>query len=715
MLVELAIHNLAVIRETRMAFGPGLNALTGETGAGKSMVIDALSAVLGARTSAEIVRTGANGAWVEAVFDISRAAARERILAALAEAGIEQDPDEPLILSRDINVAGRSTARIANQKVTAGVLARIGELLVDIHGQSDHLSLLRPSVQLDLIDHFAGTEAMREELASALDEWNRLRTRIHDFDEEQRRAAQRIDLLRFQSEELAAANVQLGEDEALQQERARLANAERLLHAAADAQTALAGDPTAPDSAGAIALLRAAGRLIGDIAAVDSSFEPVLTRTNDAVFALEDVAAEVRDYAEKVELDPRRLETVEERLDLLRRLKRKYGPTLAEVLAYANEIGTELAQLESAEHDIDALRAEEEERRLRLGEAAAELSAARRAAAQQLAREVERSIHELNMGHAVFEVRFDTQLDDEGVSLLGSERVAIDHTGIDRVVFYLATNRGEELRPLARIASGGETARLGADLVFANESVMDEVMGFDACHGQRHLGAAEAGHHLRAGIVGGATRLPQCPGLGGGHADDFVVAGEAAVIGAEQITALLGRDLAEEILPVVRENAARALAIEPVDIGLAAQEDAAQHQSEHPFGEGFGVQQGQGGAPGAAEQQPALHLQMLAHPFQVGEQVLGGVGAEFGMGAGAAGAALVDQDDAIFLGVEEAAVLFAAPGARPAVHEQDGHALVDATFLDVERVAIADIEAVAGVGTNGGIKLSHSPAPLRLG
>ena len=460
MLVELAIHNLAVIRETRMAFGPGLNALTGETGAGKSMVIDALSAVLGARTSAEIVRTGANGAWVEAVFDISRAAARERILAALAEAGIEQDPDEPLILSRDINVAGRSTARIANRTVTAGVLARIGELLVDIHGQSDHLSLLRPSVQLDLIDHFAGTEAMREELASALDEWNRLRTRIHDFDEEQRRAAQRIDLLRFQSEELAAANVQLGEDEALQQERARLANAERLLHAAADAQTALAGDPTAPDSAGAIDLLRAAGRLIGDIAAVDSSFEPVLTRTNDAVFALEDVAAEVRDYAEKVELDPRRLETVEERLDLLRRLKRKYGPTLAEVLAYADEGGTELAQLESAEHDIDALRAEEEERRLRLGEAAAELSAARRAAAQQLAREVERSIHELNMGHAVFEVRFDTQLDDEGVSLLGSERVAIDHTGIDRVVFYLATNRGEELRPLARIASGGETARL---------------------------------------------------------------------------------------------------------------------------------------------------------------------------------------------------------------------------------------------------------------
>lgn len=460
MLLELAIHNLAVIRETRIAFGPGLNALTGETGAGKSMVIDALSAVLGARTSAEVVRTGTSGAWVEAVFDISRDAARDRILAALADAGIEQDPAEPLILSRDISVAGRSTARIANRTVTAGVLARIGELLVDIHGQSDHLSLLRPLVQLELLDHFAGVTELRHALAAQLDEWNQLRARIQDFDDEQRRAAQRLDLLQLQSEELASANPRPGEDEALQHERSRLANAERLLRAAAEAQTALAGDPTLPDSAGAIDLLRAAGRVIGEIAALDSSFEPTLTRANDAVFALEDVVADIRDYAERVELDPHRLETVEERLELLRRLKRKYGPTLSDVLAHAERIGAELAQLETAEHDIDALRAEEEERREALGVAATELSCARRAAAERLAGEVERSIHELNMGRAVFEVRFETQPDPDGVPISGPGRVAIDHTGVDRVTFYLATNRGEEPRPLARIASGGETARL---------------------------------------------------------------------------------------------------------------------------------------------------------------------------------------------------------------------------------------------------------------
>jgi len=570
-LQELAIHNLAVIRETRILFGPGLNALTGETGAGKSMVIDALGAVLGARTSAEIVRTGTSGAWVEAVFDISRAAGRGRILAELAEAGIDHDPEEPLILSRDINVAGRSTARIANRTVTAGVLARIGELLVDIHGQSDHLSLLRPAVQLDLLDHFAGTIAQRQELAVAMEAWTRLRQRIHDFDEEQRRAAQRLDLLRFQSEELAAANVQPGEDEALQHERARLANAERLLHAAADAQAALSGDPTVPDSAGAIDLLRAASRLIGDIAALDASFEPTLSRANDAVFMLEDVVADVRDYAERVELDPRRLETVEERLELLRRLKRKYGPAVADVLSYADEIGAELSRLETTEHDIDALRAEEDVRRRELGVAAAGLSAARRRAAASLAGEVERAIHELNMGRAVFEVRFETLPDEDGVPLPDGRRVAIDQSGVDRVVFYLATNRGEEPRPLARIASGGETARLmlalKSILSSADETpvlVFDEVdVGVGGRSGQvvgEKLWDLTARHQA---IV--ISHLPQIAAFGDHHVTlvkeeegERTVTTARTVIGDERIDEIAAM---LDGLPITPESRASAVAL----------------------------------------------------------------------------------------------------------------------------------------------------------
>ena len=460
MLLELTINNLAVIRETRIAFGPGLNVLTGETGAGKSMVIDALGAVLGARASAELVRTGTSSARVEAIFDISEDIARDRILATLAEAGIDQAPDEPLILSRDISAAGRSTARIANRAVTAGLLTRIGELLVDIHGQSDHLSLLRPAIQLDLLDHFTGTSELRAEVASGVTSWSQLRSRIRDFDQEQRRTAQRLDLLRYQAEELSAANVQPGEDDTLQQERARLANAERLLRASADAQAALTGDSSVGDNAGAIDRLRAAIRVISDIATLDIAFESTLTRANDAIFALEDVAAEVRDYAERVELDPRRLEAVEERLELLRLMKRKYGPTLADALIYTGEIARELASIESDEHDIDALRADEANLRQRLGDTAARLSSIRRAGAVELARSVEQSIRDLQMGSAIFEVRFETLPDDDGVPLADGTRVAINHTGADRITFYLATNRGETLRPLARVASGGETARL---------------------------------------------------------------------------------------------------------------------------------------------------------------------------------------------------------------------------------------------------------------
>lgn len=460
MLLELTIHNLAVIRETRLSFAPGLNVLTGETGAGKSMVIDALGAVLGARTSAEVVRTGAPGAWVEAVFDIAAIQRHEELVAELAEIGIIHEIDEPLILSRDISAAGRSTARISNRTVTVATLARVGQLLVDIHGQSDHLSLLRPHVQLELLDRYAGTIEQRQSLAESLDAWRQLRARIQDFDDEQRQRAQRIDLLQYQSDEIEAAAILPDEDELLAQERARLANAERLMQMSAEAVAALNGDATSAEPTGALDLLRIAGRILGDIANLDAGVEPTLTRLNEALFVLEDVSADVRDYAEQIEIDPQRLELVEERLDLLRRLKRKYGPTLEDVNTHAESIASELAQLTAGEDDIDALREAEARQRNALGTAADQLSETRKAAALKLAAKVEEAIHELNMGRASFEVRFETQSDPDGVAGPDGEPVAIDSTGIDQITFYLATNRGEDPRPLARIASGGETARL---------------------------------------------------------------------------------------------------------------------------------------------------------------------------------------------------------------------------------------------------------------
>jgi DNA repair protein RecN (Recombination protein N) len=460
-LLELTIRNFAVIQDTRIEFAPGLNALTGETGAGKSIVIDALSAVLGARASAEFVRTGTRGAYVEAVFDLEAIANPQPVLDALRSLGIEHDTSEPLVLARDISDRGRSTARIASRTVTASALGEVGQLLVDIHGQSDHLSLLRPLAQLDLLDRFAGTLMLRLRVAEQYRAWQALRQRVVEFDEEQRTLAQRLDLLRFQANELTTADVQPGEDTRLQQERTILANAERLVRAAAEAQAALAGDATAAVlEPGGLDRIRAASRALEEIASLDPSIEPTLVRLNDALFALEDVSSDLRDYAERTELDPQRLEQVEERLDLLRRLTRKYGPTIEDVIAHTERISDELEEITSGEQDIESLRAEEQRARDALAMIALELSDARTAAAADLARRVEQAIHELNMGRADFEVRFETRPDPDGVRLPGGDAVAVDTTGIDHVAFYLAANAGEELRPLARVASGGETARL---------------------------------------------------------------------------------------------------------------------------------------------------------------------------------------------------------------------------------------------------------------
>jgi DNA repair protein RecN (Recombination protein N) len=440
MLLELTIRNFAVIQDMTIEFPPGLTALTGETGAGKSIVIDALGAVLGARTSAELVRTGASGAYVEAVFDISMLPDPHPVQRLLEEIGAELDPSEPLVLARDVSSGGRSTARVGGRTVTAASLAALGEMLVDIHGQSDHLSLLRPAAQLDLLDRFAATLPLRHEVAEQFSSWQRLRQRVRDYDAEQRAAAQRLDLLRFQSEELGSAGLRPNEDIELAQERSILANAERLLRGAAEAQSALTGDADAAlTDTGALDRMRAAIRALEDVALHDPSVEPVLVRLRDALFSAEDVAAELRDYAERVEMDPARLE--------------------ASVMAYAEDIQREIEAIEGGEQDIEALRVAEADARETLAERAAALSSQRRDAALTLAQRVEQAIAELNMGRAHFEVRFERTPDPDGV-LIEGEHVAVDATGIDRVIFYLAANAGEELRPLARVASGGETARL---------------------------------------------------------------------------------------------------------------------------------------------------------------------------------------------------------------------------------------------------------------
>ncbi|MGH2533789.1 MAG: DNA repair protein RecN [Thermomicrobiales bacterium] len=464
MLVELSITDFAIIDELRIPFEPGLNALTGETGAGKSIIIDALGAVLGERVGADVVRSGAKGARIEATFDVGALAMRLDFGGICAELGIEPE-EEILILNREVAVSGRSTARINGRATTASALARVGALLVDIHGQSDHLSLLRPSEHLDILDRYAGLGDERAAFAAIVRELHGVRDRIARVEGSARERAQRADLLAFQVNEIIEANPRVDEEEELLLERTVLANAERLATDAARAYKLLAEDDEAMGIAVAVAALSGLRQVSGDvagIAAVDESMTDFASRFAEQVYLLEDFAHELRAYRDRIEADPARLEAVEERLDLLKTLKRKYGASIEEVIAYGERAGVELESLTGGESNVETLREREAELIDVAAEWAHQLSEARRDAAARLANETERSITELNMGRARFEVAITDAEDARGLPVRdgNGRRVAFDEHGIDRVEFLLAPNAGEFLKPLARVASGGEMARL---------------------------------------------------------------------------------------------------------------------------------------------------------------------------------------------------------------------------------------------------------------
>jgi DNA repair protein RecN (Recombination protein N) len=473
MLVELAIRDFAIIDAVQIAFHPGLNVLTGETGAGKSILIDALGAVLGDRVSAELVRGGARSASVDATFDLNLIANASEITRVLSELDVELE-DGIVILSREIHSSGRSNARLNGRPTTASILTQVGGLLVDIHGQSDHLSLLKPAAQLDMLDRFAQVEDERAQFAATLRSLRSTRQALADTLAGARDRMQRIDLLQFQVDEIRRANLQPGEEEELTSERGRLANADRLASDAAAAYVAIAGGEDDAPGAG-LPVLRQAALLLEEMSALDPATTPLKERLNELVYLLEDVAADARSYRDGIEADPARLAAVEERLAALRQLKRKYGADVTEILAFGAAAEDELARLTGSESDAEALAAREEHLGAEAGVQAAELSARRKAAATQLAADVEHAIESLNMGSAQFSVSVEQSEDPLGIPVPSADgpkaRIAADATGVDRVTFQIAPNPGEGLKPLSKIASGGETARL----MLALKSILSEV------------------------------------------------------------------------------------------------------------------------------------------------------------------------------------------------------------------------------------------------
>jgi DNA repair protein RecN (Recombination protein N) len=474
---ELHIEDFAIIDALHLTMERGFNILTGETGAGKSILIDAVALVLGGRADTSAIRQGADSARVEAMFVLSPSLQSD-LAPILEREGLDGDTPDTLWLARELRSSGRAVARVNGRAVSLSLLREIAESLVDVHGQSEHLSLLRVREHLMLLDRFAGLELEQKQLAEWVGEIRRVRRMLKDLLSSERDRMQRIDLLRFQVEEIQAAMLRPGEKEELEAELVRLSNVEQLVNLASGIVARLEeGEERAPS---VIDMLGRSQKDIAALARIDATLEPHVQVLDEAVYQIEDLARALRDYMIEVEFNPKRQAWVEERLIMLRHMERKYGGDLEEVLAYGERAAEELGTLEHSDERIAQLQEEEAQLLLRCAELAHELSRRRVEAAERLALAVETELNDLRMAGARFGIAFTWEPAEDGLPVAASlpqkttitsagavdsvgvvtDRVAFDATGFDQVEFLVAANVGEGLKPLVRTASGGETARL---------------------------------------------------------------------------------------------------------------------------------------------------------------------------------------------------------------------------------------------------------------
>ncbi|ACZ42572.1 DNA repair protein RecN [Thermobaculum terrenum ATCC BAA-798] len=452
MLAELHIRDFAIISEINISFSPGFNAFTGETGAGKSIIIDALDLVLGGRASPDMVRTGASSSLIQAMFVLEGGVLRE-VSELLESNGL--DPSEELIITREISSSGRSSARINGSLVPVTLLRQLGENLVDITGQSEHLVLLRPSAQRDMLDHYAGAIDLRSEVSQLYNEIRQVQSELDALVSGQREAERRADMLRYQIEEISSADLQPGEDEELLKRRNLLANAEKLAQLADNAYQSLYSSSTS-----AIDQLQQAQSLLEELVRLDNSLSSNLDMISEAVVAVEEASLSIRRYRDSIEFDPGMLEVVEERLDLINKLKRKYGATIEEILQYRDNAEAELSDIENSDEKIRKLETQLENLRQQLAQKAKDLSSIRSKAAKDLGRKIEQELNDLLMTNAQIEIKVGyKQPSDYSISIDGTE-VGIDQTGADDIELLVSPNPGEPLKPIAKVASGGEISRI---------------------------------------------------------------------------------------------------------------------------------------------------------------------------------------------------------------------------------------------------------------
>ncbi|MDB4894466.1 MAG: recN [Firmicutes bacterium] len=530
MLLEIAIEQFALIEYVRLQFAGGLNVLTGETGAGKSIILDAVQGVLGGRISADVVRSGEDKAVVEAVFDLS---AEPEKIAALRDLGIPVEDDNLLLVRREIGRISRGGIRANGRTVTVGMLREACEGLVDLHGQHEHQSLLHVEKHLDLLDQYGGSllqqegksidlldrygggplVGLRDELGSVVQELQRVQGELKALLGDERDRARKEDLLRFQVEELTAAKLVVGEEEELEAERGVLAHAGKLKLTAATAHANLYEGNGRQLSAND--LLGRVKTDLEDVIRHDPSLGEALELVGSALVHVQEASHVLAAYRDRIDDDPSRLALVEARLDLISGLKRKYGDSVAEMLQYLGEISAELDRLEHSQELIDQLHQEEAGLGARTEAIAHKLTGARRTAAGELGRRVVRELADLGMGNARFEVVVDPPA--------GASFHDVTARGWDRVEFLFSPNVGEPLKPLAKIVSGGEMSRimLALKVILARVDGVPSLV-FDEIDTGISGRAAQAVAEKLARIAGDrqvlcVTHLPQVAAMADSH------------------------------------------------------------------------------------------------------------------------------------------------------------------------------------------------------
>ncbi|MET3289639.1 UNVERIFIED_CONTAM: DNA repair protein RecN (Recombination protein N) [Brevibacillus sp. OAP136] len=452
MLLELTIRNFAIIKQVAISFRKGLNILTGETGAGKSIIIDSLGLLLGERASADFVRYGEKRAEVEGLFELP---ANHPAIAICESFGVYIEADGMVVVRRDISAQGKSIIRVNGQLITLAMLRELGPWLVTVHGQHDTHDLMHAEKHINWLDAY-GEQALasvKREYGTLYSSYRKLKQDMERMAKNERELVQRIDLLSYQLSEIENASLQPGEDEKLAAQRKKWLHVEKVSKGVRSAYTALSGDQRGMDWLG-----HAMGEL-ERLQQYDESLGPIIEAVQAAYYQVEDAVGLLRQFGNHLDFDPRQLEELEQRLDLLQMLKRKYGKNVDDILEYAASISDELDEMQHYEERLSQLGKRLQELAADLSIEAMELSMVRRECATKLACEIEQQLKELFMDRARFAIEVRQIEDEDGIEIEGIKR-SVDASGIDQVEFMIAPNPGEPMRPLAKIASGGELSRI---------------------------------------------------------------------------------------------------------------------------------------------------------------------------------------------------------------------------------------------------------------